>query len=200
MAGRSGQVRIIGGKWKGRKLRFPLLPGLRPTPGRLRETLFNWLGESIVGASCLDLCAGSGALGLESLSRGAASVDFVERDRRACHALQASISTLDGAAEVFRVDARRFLASSQHQARRWDIIFFDPPFASAMRDDLLPKALACLRGPGARLCLEMPSQRAPQAGNWRLLRTSHAGDTTLLLLASADTDTIAALRQEESAK
>ena len=200
MASRSGQVRIIGGKWKGRKLRFPSLPGLRPTPGRLRETLFNWLGEGIVNATCLDLCAGSGAFGLESLSRGAASVDFVERDRRACAALASSIAALDARANLHSTDAKRFLARARRAARRFDVIFLDPPFASAMHDELLDDALACLRDRAARLCLERPSKRPMRQGDWRVLRKADAGDTTLLLLGLPDTDTIAAPWQEEAAQ
>ena len=91
----NNEVRIIGGQWRGRKLRFPDRPDLRPTLGRVRETLFNWLAPDIHGAHCLDLYAGSGALGFEALSRGAAEVTFVERDRKAASALQANVELLN---------------------------------------------------------------------------------------------------------
>ena len=188
MAVRTGQVRIIGGKWKGRKLRFPALADLRPTPARLRETLFGWLGERIVDATCLDLCAGSGALGFESLSRGAAHVEFVERSRRACAALRASIATLDACADVRCADAGQFLASAKRQARCWDVVFLDPPFASAMHEELLSAAVACLRDAESRLCLEMPSKRGRSADILRELRRADAGDTSLWLLALPESD------------
>jgi len=188
MAGRTGQVRIIGGKWKGRKLRFPAIAGLRPTPARLRETLFNWLGQQIVGATCLDVCAGSGALGLESLSRGAAHVEFVERNRRACAALRTSIAALDAAAETHCADARQFLATAQRRARRWHVIFIDPPFSSTMHNALLSAALACLHDADSRLCIEMPAKQRPDIGAWRDLRHRDAGDTSLWLLALPESD------------
>ena len=88
------RVRIIGGQWRGRLLRFPDAQGLRPTPDRVRETVFNWLGQDLTGVSCLDLFAGSGALGFEAASRGASRVVLVERDRVAAQALQANVATL----------------------------------------------------------------------------------------------------------
>ena len=169
-------------------MRFPALAGLRPTPARLRETLFGWLGDQIVDATCLDLCAGSGALGFESVSRGAAHVEFVERDRRACAALRASIVALDAPADVRCVDARQFLASARRQARRWDMVFLDPPFASAMCDELLSAAIACLRDTDSRLCLEMPSKRDRSLDILRELRHANAGDTSLWLLALPESD------------
>ena len=94
--GLRNELRIIGGKWRGRRVRFPSLPELRPSPDRVRETLFNWLAPVIEGARCLDLFAGSGALGLEAASRGAAKVVLVDRDPRVHAALLASIAQLDG--------------------------------------------------------------------------------------------------------
>ncbi|MBE2295503.1 MAG: 16S rRNA (guanine(966)-N(2))-methyltransferase RsmD, partial [Phycisphaerales bacterium] len=92
--GRVNQLRVIGGQWRGRRLSFPDLPGLRPTPDRVRETLFNWLAPVLPGARCLDLFAGSGALGIEALSRGAAEVVFVERHPRAVNTLRAQLDQL----------------------------------------------------------------------------------------------------------
>ena len=108
--GHTNQLRIIGGQWRGRRLEFPDLPGLRPTPDRVRETLFNWLAPVLPGARCLDLFAGSGALGIEALSCGAAEVVFVERQPRAVHALRENLARLNAAgARVEAVDALAWL-------------------------------------------------------------------------------------------
>ncbi len=120
-------VRIIGGSWRGRRVSFPDAPGLRPTPDRVRETLFNWLQSSIVDSRCLDLFAGSGALGLEALSRGAREVVFVERDQLTARALQAELKRLGGTpkARVMELGAARFLRSP---GEPFDVVFLDPPF------------------------------------------------------------------------
>lgn len=184
MTARTGQVRIIGGKWKGRKLSFPATASLRPTPARLRETLFAWLGDSIERANCLDLCAGSGALGIESLSRGAAQVDLVEKDRRACEALRVSLRGLEAKnAQVWCQDARRFVALSERGKRRWDIVFLDPPFASGLLVSLFPKVFNLLESDSSRLCVEQAKNRALPEGPWRQLRASVAGDTSIRLFA-----------------
>jgi 16S rRNA (guanine966-N2)-methyltransferase len=126
-------LRIIGGAWRGRRLRFPPQEEIRPTPDRVRETLFNWLGPRVPGARCLDLFAGSGALGLEALSRGAAHVTFVERDALAVRELRARLTEWRAVgAQVEQADAVRFLGSAP---QAFDIVFLDPPFAS----DLLPE-------------------------------------------------------------
>lgn len=124
---RSGnQLRIIGGAHRGRRLAFPDAPGLRPTGDRVRETLFNWLQPWVLGARCLDLFAGSGALGLEAASRGAGAVTFVERFEPAARALQQHIRTLGVAnALVVQADA---LAWLREQSARFDLVFLDPPF------------------------------------------------------------------------
>jgi 16S rRNA (guanine966-N2)-methyltransferase len=125
-----GQVRIIGGRWRGRKLYFSASVGLRPTPDRVRETLFNWLQPVIVGARCLDLFAGSGALGLEALSRGAAQVVMVEQEPRACQAIRAHLEGFSAeGAELVTGEALAFL---QRSGQAFDIVFLDPPFASAL--------------------------------------------------------------------
>src|ERR1700691_3399091 len=124
------EFRIIAGQWRRRKLHFPPLPGIRPSPDRVRETLFNWLQDRIEGSSCLDLFAGSGALGLEALSRGAAQVTFVEHDTAAARELHARLAewgAQDG--EVERADALRYLEGA---ARPFDVVFLDPPFASPL--------------------------------------------------------------------
>lgn len=126
------QLRIIGGEWRGRKLSFHARPGLRPTSDRVRETLFNWLAPTIVGADCLDLFAGSGALGLEALSRGASYCDYVESDHLAAASIQGNLRLLgDNSARgrVTTTDALKFVDAAQ---RRWDVVFVDPPFDSGI--------------------------------------------------------------------
>ena len=126
--GREGSVRIIGGRWRGTRLPVPDRPGLRPTSDRARETLFNWLQPMLPGARVLDLFAGSGALGLEALSRGARSAVLVERDRRRCERLRAVADRLDGggAARIVHADALGFLRAPTGE--RFDLAFIDPPF------------------------------------------------------------------------
>jgi 16S rRNA (guanine966-N2)-methyltransferase len=122
------QLRIIGGEWRGRKLSFHARPGLRPTSDRVRETLFNWLAPTIVGADCLDLFSGSGALGLEALSRGANYCDFVESDQLAAASIQGNLRLLGDNSPRGRVtatDALKFMDAAQ---RHWDVVFVDPPF------------------------------------------------------------------------
>jgi 16S rRNA (guanine966-N2)-methyltransferase len=183
-------LRIIGGTWRGRKLRFPASTGIRPTPDRVRETLFNWLGTAIRGARCLDLFAGSGALGLEALSRGAAHVTFVERDAAAAHALRERLVEWQAEdARVERSDALRYLAG---EARPFDIVFLDPPFAS----ELLPRSAALLEerqwlAADARIYLECASRAAlpPLPATWRLLKAKQAGEVGYHLLAHTAPDT-----------
>lgn len=135
-------LRIIGGEWRGRKLRFPDAPGLRPTPDRIRETLFNWLQGDIHGARCLDLFAGSGALGLEALSRGASEVVFIESAHAVARQLQANLDLLNSDAELVSLindDALNYLKNTAQQA--FDLIFLDPPF----RQNLLPEIVTIIR-------------------------------------------------------
>jgi 16S rRNA (guanine966-N2)-methyltransferase len=126
---KTNAIRIIGGRWRSRILHFPDVPGLRPTPDRVRETLFNWLGQRLDGWRCLDLFAGSGALGFEAASRGAAEVVLVERDAKALAALRENVLKLD-AAERVRIqpaDARSYLDGA---CGNFDLILLDPPFDS----------------------------------------------------------------------
>src|SRR5271165_5373070 len=112
-AGRNS-VRIIGGSWRGRRIAFPDLPGLRPTPDRVRETLFNWLQQEVADARCLDLFAGSGALGLEALSRGASEVVFVDQAIAATHSLREQLRRLGGTAraQIVEMGAKRYFTTS----------------------------------------------------------------------------------------
>lgn len=178
--GRAGEVRIIGGRWRGRKLRFPALPGLRPTGDRLRETLFNWLQFEVPGARCLDLFAGSGALGLEAASREAARVTLIEVDPAAVQALRANCALLgaDGV-EVIDSDALAWLARPAPPAESCAIVFLDPPFAGG----LLARAIPLLEASGrlaatAWIYLETAREQAlPELpDNWHLHREKCAGE------------------------
>lgn len=134
-----GKLRIIGGQWRSRIVAFDAGPGVRPTPDRVRQTVFDWLTARVGGARCLDLFAGSGALGLEALSRGAAHVTFVDRGLAQCQAIRAALGKLDALAraDVQQADALGFLAG---RPATYDIVFVDPPFDAA----LLAPALAAL--------------------------------------------------------
>jgi 16S rRNA (guanine966-N2)-methyltransferase len=180
MHSNKGTLRIIGGKFRSRQLRVPARPGLRPTPDRVRETLFNWLGQDLEGFACLDLFAGSGALGFEAASRGAARVTMVEKDRVALAELQRSCAAL-GAAQVTVVagDAHAFLAKNR-PAERFDVVFLDPPFRQnalpALLDELPPRLQ-----PQARVYVEsdVPVDAAPP---WTELKRGHAGQVSYQLL------------------
>jgi 16S rRNA (guanine966-N2)-methyltransferase len=124
------RVRIIGGKWRGRLIDIVDDTPVRPTPDRVRETLFNWLAPSIRGATCLDLFAGTGVLGLEALSRGASDVVFIEQDRRLVRALRAQLATLEFEASVIESSALTALRGQREQ--RFDIAFVDPPYTMAL--------------------------------------------------------------------
>lgn len=129
-ANNSNSLRIIGGRWRGRKLAFPDLPGLRPTPDRVRETLFNWLNPIIYNARCLDLFAGSGALSLEALSRGAGHSTIIDREHKAVMQLKQHLQKLEcGSAELIQTDALQWLEEFNPDGTApYDIIFLDPPF------------------------------------------------------------------------
>jgi len=181
-ASKNCEVRIIGGAWRSRRIRFADRPGLRPTPDRVRETLFNWLGQDLTGRDCLDLFAGSGALGFEAASRGARHVTMVERDAAAARALQSNRDLLAAdAVEVVRADALEFL---QHHRARYNVVFLDPPFA----DDCWPQLLAllpqCLK-PGALVYCERA--RALDAGpGWEVVKSGRAGQVSHQLLKRAE--------------
>ncbi|PTA90918.1 16S rRNA (guanine(966)-N(2))-methyltransferase RsmD [Kosakonia sp. H7A] len=129
----SGQIRIIGGQWRGRKLPVPDSPGLRPTTDRVRETLFNWLAPSMVDAHCLDCFAGSGALGLEALSRYAASATLLEMERSVAQQLQQNLATLKAVnAKVVNTNTLAYLAG---QGTPYTIAFIDPPFRKGMLEE-----------------------------------------------------------------
>jgi 16S rRNA (guanine966-N2)-methyltransferase len=154
----ANRVRIIGGRWRGRTIRFPAVPGLRPTPDRVRETLFNWLGQDLTGRRCLDLFAGSGALSLEALSRGAALAVAVDRSRQLVDAVRATGLALGAQSlETHCSPARAYLAGDP---RAFDVIFLDPPFDDDPWSWLLP-ACAPRLAPGGYVYAEARSQLVP---------------------------------------
>lgn len=173
----TNQLRIIGGQWRSRKLSFPDVPGLRPTPDRVRETLYNWLAPSIAGAHLLDAFAGSGALFLEGLSRSAATGLALELDRSAQQSLQRNLQLLNcDNAQVLQCNSLEFLA--QPADREFDIVLLDPPF----HQDLLLQSCALLEQQGwlkADAWIYTESEHAPSTlgvpAHWRLHREKHAG-------------------------
>lgn len=172
-------VRIIGGSWRSRVLHFPDAADLRPTPDRVRETLFNWLGQDLSGLACLDLFAGSGALGFESLSRGASSVVMVEKDPAALRALRENAQKLDAAnLTVVRGDALEFARNTRS---RFDVVFVDPPYRLGLQSAAL-SAVRALLAPHARVYVESASAFAPGSG-WNALKSSRAGNVHFHLLA-----------------
>lgn len=170
-----GEVRIIGGAWRRRRLAFPAGAGLRPTPDRVRETVFNWLAPHLPGAACLDLFAGSGAFGFEALSRAAARAVLVEKRLEVVAALRLNREQLKaGQAEVVHADAVEYLRGP---AAPFDIVFLDPPYASGLLGPCVE--LLDTRGwlkPGALIYLEAPQGEAPPLPDtWRLMRSKTAG-------------------------
>jgi 16S rRNA (guanine966-N2)-methyltransferase len=170
-SGARNRVRIIAGKWRSRIVRFPDAALIRPTPDRVRETLFNWLGQRLEGLDCLDLFAGSGALGFEALSRGARRVVMVERDRCVARALRQSGAELQAQAlEVVEGDALAYLGQARET---FDLAFVDPPYGSDLARRALDALPARLR-PGARVYVESAAPIAFEP-SWRVLRQDRAG-------------------------
>ncbi|MEZ5568487.1 MAG: 16S rRNA (guanine(966)-N(2))-methyltransferase RsmD [Halioglobus sp.] len=175
--GGSGQLRIIGGEWRGRRLRFTPAQGLRPTSDRTRETLFNWLAPIIRDAMCLDLFAGSGALGLEALSRGAAHCDFVEPSREALAGIRGHLALLQatGRGHCHQHTAEAFLSRAD---TRYDLAFIDPPFGHDMASTACRQlAAAGLLTTKAMVYVETAaSEPVPEVpANWLVHREKTAG-------------------------
>ncbi len=174
---KSNEIRLVAGRWRGRRLRFPPVPGLRPTPGLVRETLFNWLQGEVAGARCLDLYAGSGALGLEAASRGALTVVQVEAHPRVVRHLQVTARQLDaGRIRVIRADVSRFLRRPPE--RPFDIVFLDPPFGTGQ---VAPVCQALERGgwlaPGAWIYVEAEAELTPAVpAGWEVWRRKTVGE------------------------
>jgi len=179
-----GRLRIVAGKWRSRLLPIADVEGLRPTSERIRETLFNWLAPTLAGTNCLDLFAGSGALGLEALSRGAASALFVEKSNVAATALEKCLEVLDAKhATILNVDAKAYLNGTATE--KYDLVFLDPPFAA----DLLQDLCRLLAGgdwlaPGAHVYLEQDRDQAiPELPDgWRVLKEKTTGNVRYSLV------------------
>ena len=188
------EVRIIGGLWKGRKLKLPGNATVRPSLGRVRETLFNWLAADIEGSDCLDLFAGSGALGFEALSRGARSAVLVDNGRGPVKVLHKNAQRLGAvncairrhaALEFLRRAAQQGTFAAGETVSQWDIVFLDPPFASNLLAASLHALQACNRlRPGARIYFELEKRGEIDLGAWSILKQGTAGDTRFGLLAS----------------
>jgi 16S rRNA (guanine966-N2)-methyltransferase len=183
-------LRIIGGSWRGRTWRFPV-GEIRPTPDRVRETLFNWLSPSIAGARCLDLFAGSGALGLEALSRGAARVVFVERAAGAARELRQTLDLWGGAqpatAQIHVADATAYLAG---QPEVFDVVFLDPPFAAGLLAQIIARLEAGQwLAANALVYAECPAREAlpPLPAAWTVAKTGRAGEVGYHLLRRTPT-------------
>lgn len=169
-------IRITGGEWRSRLIQVADAPGLRPTPDRVREILFNWLGQDLTGLGCLDLFAGSGILGFEAASRGAAHVTLVEKDRRVFTQLQSNAAALKlPRLELVCGDALKFAPT-----RRFDLILLDPPYHQGWLDRVAPN-LEAWAAPGARIYAE--AEHALEAlGAWRVVKQGHAGQVFYHLL------------------
>ncbi|MDX2219791.1 MAG: 16S rRNA (guanine(966)-N(2))-methyltransferase RsmD [Burkholderiales bacterium] len=183
-----GEIRIIGGQWRSRRIGVPVAEGLRPTGDRIRETLFNWLGPTIAGKRCLDLFAGTGILGLEALSRGAASVDWLERNAavarhlRGSHAALQESDPVSGHGEIHQRDALSFL--ELRGTGGYDVVFLDPPFAMNPWRELLT-ALPSKLAKDAKVYVEAaqrPDVLNPPPEGWLIIRESQAGAVWFALL------------------
>ncbi|MFW5443497.1 MAG: 16S rRNA (guanine(966)-N(2))-methyltransferase RsmD [Methylococcaceae bacterium] len=173
------KLRVIAGEWRGRQLVFEDTPGLRPTPARVRETLFNWLQYDVIASDCLDLYAGSGALGFEAASRGAKSVVMVENNARACRLIKENTLKLSAdQIKINQLDVFRFLAGD---ARLFNLVFLDPPFGKGLAQQtcqwLEEKGWLA---PHAKIYVEVEKQYALQQipENWQQLKNNNAGEVS----------------------
>jgi 16S rRNA (guanine966-N2)-methyltransferase len=180
------QLRIVGGRWRGRRIGFPDAPGLRPTPDRVRETLFNWLAPHIAGMRVLDLYAGSGALGFEALSRGASQAVLVDDRASVVDHLRATASALQATdARVERADALAFLDRMTPRSAAFDLVFVDPPFDAGLVPATLARlASGDLLAPGGFCYVEIARQQTlpPLPEGWGLHRSGTAGEVGYHLL------------------
>lgn len=176
-------LRIIGGRWRGRKLTFSPAKGLRPTADRVRETLFNWLAPAIRDARCLDLFAGSGALGLEALSRGAAGCDFVDTSATALRDINLHLQTL-GASSLARSHPRPAMTFLQTSRGGWDIVFIDPPFGQGLVEPVCAQLASPGLLTGRSLVYVESAAREPTPTvptTWQLHREKIAGEVAFRL-------------------
>ncbi len=172
------KIRVIGGKWRSRVIMFPRSAGLRPTPDRVRETVFNWLGQDMSGRTCLDLFAGSGAMGIEAASRGSERVVMVESSPTVYSALQTSLQKLRAdQVELLMMDALEFIMFDQ---RLFDVIFLDPPYQLGLLPELLPLLPLHLAKDG--LVFVEANNLSELDGNWLVWRSGRAGKVRYQLL------------------
>lgn len=185
LKGATNTLRIIGGQWRGRKLSFVPAPGLRPTLDRLRETLFNWLMFDIEGRTCLDLYSGSGALGLEALSRGARHVSFIELNPQSAEQIKHHLQTLNcNAAQVYCADVAQWLQHSTNHAP-YDVVFMDPPFHQDMLASTLERLLQSpLLNPHACVYVECePEAKLPELPSpWQIRKEKTLKNKRMLLI------------------
>ena len=182
------KVRVIAGRHRSRQISFDDRPGLRPTGDRIRETLFNWLQLDIAGARCLDLFAGSGILGIESLSRNASWVDFVEVDRKVCQDIDANLKLLEiSNAKVHCLDALAWLGNSAVK-EKYDVLFLDPPFDSSALNSVLGSLQDCdCLNANSKIYIECDRgdeeqvTNSPAIANWKQLKQKRAGDVSFFL-------------------
>jgi len=175
------KIRITGGAWRSRLIQVIDADGLRPTPDRVRETLFNWLGQDLAGWRCLDLFAGSGILGLECASRGAAEVVMVEKSAKTLAQMRKNASVFDCQALRFEHrDALESLIALARQDRRFDLILLDPPYGHGWLDRVAP-LLASVAAPDARIYAEA-EHRIESLGDWQVVKQGQAGQVYYHLL------------------
>ena len=179
---RRGNLRIIGGHWRGRRIVLPMDADIRPTPDRVRETLFNWLAPVINGMKCLDLFAGSGALGLEALSRGASETWFVEKSGATATQLTDNLRGLEcQSARVITADAMPLL---RQQTGQFNLVFLDPPFGAIDLGNLCTLLEASWLAPAAHIYIEVSRETELPAlpATWSVLREKTAGQVRFALI------------------
>lgn len=178
------RIRITGGAWRSRLIEVMDAQGLRPTPDRVRVTLFNWLGQNLAGWRCLDLFAGSGVLGFEAASRGAATVDLVECQPKTFDCLRENAARFaDGRLRLHRADALEFASSAGRQGQRYDLVLLDPPYGQGWLERVAP-LLPALAQDGMLIYAEA-ERRIGALGDWRTLKQGQAGQVFYHLLERA---------------
>lgn len=178
---KQNMVRINAGIWRSRVLKFPDVVGLRPTSDRVRQTVFNWLGQDLIGLQCLDLFAGTGVMGFEALSRNAKQVTMIELTKPAYQALLKNKTMLSAdSADILQQDAMHYLSNNQ---QLFDLIFCDPPFNQGWLDKLLPQLAQHLKPDGLLYVeCEFPLDKADFVAHWTIIKQKKAGNVHYHLL------------------